>query len=190
MTQVPTAPPPATSPEYKPHHAAGSPRPPRRRWFLRPWFVGLLGFILGALIIGGTARSTKTVVKTVPGPTVTKNVPGPTGVQKVPGPTVTKKVPVPGPTVTKQVPAPAPAQPASFSDGTYVIGTDIQPGVYKTSGPDSTNIVGSCYWARLASLDTSNINHNNNISGPTTIQLQSGDKALELSGGCNWHKVG
>jgi hypothetical protein len=43
------------------------------------------------------------------------------------------KVPVPGPvrTVTKSVPQTY----TTLSDGTYVVGTDIQPGVYKTCRP-------------------------------------------------------
>jgi ABC-type Fe3+-hydroxamate transport system substrate-binding protein len=96
------------------------------------------------------------------------------------------KVPVPGPTktVTKSVPQTY----TTLSDGTYVVGTDIQPGVYKTAGPGSSAIANTCYWAVLNSLNTTDIADNGNISGPTTIQVDG--KALELSGGCTWAKIG
>ena len=183
---------PPTPPPYQPQQPSRAPRP---RWYRRGWVLGIAGLAVGLTI--GAAGSGGTTTKTVAGPTVT--TPGPTVTQqvKVPGPTVSQKVTVkvPGPTVTKvvtkKVPAQAPAPAASYSDGTYVVGADIQPGVYKTTGPGSTNILDSCYWARLANLsgDLDSINANDNISGPTTIQLQSGDKALELSGGCTWHKI-
>jgi hypothetical protein len=37
-----------------------------------------------------------------------------------------------------------PAGGHAFSDGSYVVGTDIQPGTYRASGG------GSCYWERLS----------------------------------------
>ena len=93
---------------------------------------------------------------------------------------------MPGPTktVTKAVPQTY----TTLSDGTYVVGTDIQPGIYKTAGPGSSAITDSCYWAVLNSLNTHDIADNGNISGPTTIQVDG--KALELSGGCTWAKIG
>jgi hypothetical protein len=164
------------------------------RWYQKRWLVALIALIVGAAIAGSAAASAnKTKIQQVAGPTVTQQVPGPTVTQQVPGPTVTKKVP--GPTVTKKVPGPTvtvtPGAASSFSDGTYVVGTDIQPGVYKTSGPASSGALDTCYWARLATLDGSldSINANNNISGPTTVQVNSGDKAFEVSGGCSWSKI-
>lgn len=47
---------------------------------------------------------------------------------------------------TEPSPAPAPVPKTSIdADGTYAIGTELQPGVYKSAGP----IEGSaCYWKR------------------------------------------
>jgi hypothetical protein len=59
--------------------------------------------------------------------------------------------------------------------GTYVVGEDIQPGTYRGEASPG------CYWARLASLDTSDIIDNQNADGPVVIEVLPSDKALELS---------
>lgn len=69
------------------------------------------------------------------------------------------------------------------ADGVYVIGKDIASGVYHTTGGNQ------CYYATLASTDTSNINDNNNFNGPETVDV-SGAYAFQISGGCTWVKVG
>jgi len=127
--------------------------------------------------VGTTKQHTSTLTAT----TTITTTPMPTVTTKV---TVTKKVPGPTRVVTKKVPQTY----TQFGDGTYVIGTDIRPGVYKTAGPGSTSVMDSCYWAVLNTLDTNNIKDNGNINGPTTIQANG--KALEVSGGCTWAKIG
>jgi hypothetical protein len=67
------------------------------------------------------------------------------------------------------------------------VGTDIQAGVYKTNGQGN---LCRCYWSRLASLNTQDILDNGIASGPTTIRVQPSDKALEVSGGCSWSRIG
>lgn len=81
-----------------------------------------------------------------------------------------------------------PPPPASISDGTYVLGTDIVPGRYHTTG-GGDNIAG-CYYARLGSLDTSNIIANDLSQGPMTVDVQASDTAVEFKGGCQWTKIG
>ena len=71
--------------------------------------------------------------------------------------------------------------------GLYVVGTDIAPGTYHTTGDDGG---GDCYWARLASTDTTNIIDNNNTTGPSTITIYSSDRAFQTEGCADWHKVG
>jgi hypothetical protein len=75
-----------------------------------------------------------------------------------------------------------------------VVGTDIQPGQYKTNGPPPENKIGNstlpCSWARLSSLNTNDIIDAGLASGPTTIQVQASDKALQTQGGCTWTKIG
>lgn len=190
----------------------GPPTPPRRRRsavkIVGICVGGVVALLLGIGIIGAAFGTPKTTTQTrtvAANPAVvtatatrTELVPGPltttiTTVQvPAPGPAVTStavtRVPVPGPTRTVQVRVTyTPPVAAAFGDGTQVVGTDIQPGVYHSDGHGD---LGSCYWARLKSLTTSDIIDNGNISGPTTIQVQSGDKALETSGGCTWSKTG
>jgi hypothetical protein len=108
-------------------------------------------------------------------------------------------------TATGPAPAPAPAQelaaapeapPAptgpvtSFSDGTYVVGTDIVAGTYHTTGPAS-NGSGLCYWER--EKDTSgnfdSIIANDLGHGPATVTISSSDGAFKTSGCNTWTKV-
>ena len=165
---------------------AQPPVKPRTRVPVWAWVViGVLALAVIGLGVGVTTNKTKAV----PGPVTTQTA---TATVTTTPPTATVfrtqqvKVPVPGPvkTVTKSVPQTY----TTLSDGTYVVGTDIQPGIYKTAGPGSTAITDSCYWAVLNSLNTQDIADNGNISGPTTIQVNG--KALELSGGCTWARIG
>jgi hypothetical protein len=101
-----------------------------------------------------------------------------------------------GPTVEQQsasIPeaAPVPTGPVtSFSDGTYVVGTDVVAGTYHTTGPASDGS-GLCYWER--EKDTSgnpdSIIANDVGRGPTTVTISGSDVAFKTSG-CNmWTKV-
>ena len=84
------------------------------------------------------------------------------------------------PSVTSvNVAAPTQTGPKSVidQDGTYLVGVDIQPGMYRTSGGSQ------CYWARLSSLDTSDIIDNHNSSGPQVIEILPTDRAF-LSQNC------
>lgn len=66
-----------------------------------------------------------------------------------------------------------------FGDGTYIVGQDIQPGTYRTRVAPNTD----CYYARLNSLNTSDILANNNTFAPAVITINSSDKAF-ISQGC------
>jgi multidrug efflux pump subunit AcrA (membrane-fusion protein) len=73
-------------------------------------------------------------------------------------------------------------------DGVYVVGKDIPPGTYHTSGaPTGGSPGGECYFATLSSTNTSAIIDNNNFNGPETVNL-AGAYALQISGGCTWSK--
>jgi hypothetical protein len=77
----------------------------------------------------------------------------------------------------------------SFGPGTYVVGTDIVAGTYKTTGSSSSV---PCYWARLrnTSGEFSAIIANGDPSGPTTVTISKSDGAFETSGCNTWQKVG
>lgn len=84
------------------------------------------------------------------------------------------------------------AQPAdSVGDGTYLVGTDIKAGQYKTDGPDPKAVIPNCYSARMKdnSGAITSIIANNNSAGPDRVTVSSGEY-LQLSGGCTWNLVG
>ncbi|TXK36315.1 hypothetical protein FR742_40245 [Nonomuraea sp. C10] len=72
-------------------------------------------------------------------------------------------------------------------DGQYLVGEDIKPGTYKTSGTDSF----TCYWARLkdASGEFGAIIANGNVSGQTRVTLKKGEY-FETKGCQDWKRVG
>lgn len=89
--------------------------------------------------------------------------------------TYTSTAPAPAPvTITKGPPPPA----AQFSDGLYLVGTDINPGEYKSDGPASGDM---CYWARLRDSAGSDIIANNLTEGPTRVTAVKGEY-LEVNG--------
>jgi hypothetical protein len=77
---------------------------------------------------------------------------------------------------------------AISSDGVYVVGHDIKPGTWHTSG-DGGQGGSACYFATLNSLNTSDIIDNNNFDGPETVSV-SGAYAFEISGPCTWYRTG
>lgn len=86
------------------------------------------------------------------------------------------------------IPSPPPGQPKTTFDGngTYQVGVDVAPGVYRSAG----TVPGgqTCYWARLKSLSTSDIINNNLGEGPQVVELKPTDKAF-LTEHCQpWQK--
>jgi hypothetical protein len=75
---------------------------------------------------------------------------------------------------------------SSFSgDGNYIVGTDIQPGTYRTRVPS-----GNCYYARLSGFGGSNgdILANTNTDGPAVITIAPTDKGFQTSSCGTWTK--
>jgi hypothetical protein len=68
--------------------------------------------------------------------------------------------------------------------GTFVVGDDIKPGTYRAAAHPG------CYWARLNSLDTSDIADNDNADGPVVVQILPTDKAFQASDCASFHKAG
>ncbi len=73
----------------------------------------------------------------------------------------------------------------SFGDGMYIIGTDIQPGTYKSSGQSG------CYYARLRGLGgtTDDIIANENTDAPAIVTIAATDKGFESRNCGTWTKV-
>jgi hypothetical protein len=98
------------------------------------------------------------------------------------------------PVITKTVtvtypPPPAPMPKTTMdTDGTYRVGTDIVQGTYR-SGGKSAEGESDCYWARLNSLNPTDIISNNIGNGPQVVSLHSSDKAF-LTHSCQpWQKT-
>lgn len=156
--------PPQQPPPYMPPPAA-APRKPKR-W---PWILGIIGALLLGIIIG--------------------NAGNPNSGSNSARETVTVRVPADAATGAETAPAPAQAGPAtSMGNGTYQVGVDVQPGQYKTAGPESSL---PCYWARLKddSGQFDAIIANGTPQGPGSVTINDGE-FVELSGGCTWNKVG
>jgi hypothetical protein len=70
-----------------------------------------------------------------------------------------------------------------FGEGTFIVGTDMRPGTYRSSEGDG------CYWARLSGFtgSFSQIIANNFLSGGhATVTIKSGDKGFTSSSCGEW----
>ena len=107
-------------------------------------------------------------------------------------PTVTETVTEAAPEPEAVEPPPAEETKAdnTISDGIYLVGEDIPAGTYKTQGPESSDILDSCYFERSKndSGDLEAILDNDNLTGPGRTTVSKG-QLLTLSGGCEWTKV-
>lgn len=76
------------------------------------------------------------------------------------------------------------ASQTSFDDGMYIVGTDIQPGTYKSSGQSG------CYYARLSGFSntTDDILANNNTDTPAIVTISPGDKGFQSNNCGTWTK--
>ena len=75
--------------------------------------------------------------------------------------------------------SPITASRTAFDSGTYVVGTDIAPGTYRSAGGDG------CYWARLTGFGGTlpEVIANTNATGPTVVTIAASDGGF-TSNGC------
>jgi hypothetical protein len=73
----------------------------------------------------------------------------------------------------------------TFDDGMYIVGTDIQPGTYKSIG------ASGCYYARLSGFTGTfdSIIANNNTDAPAIITIAASDKGFESTRCGTWTKL-
>jgi hypothetical protein len=65
-------------------------------------------------------------------------------------------------------------------EGTHLVGTDIQPGIYVGLAGD--DLLASCYWARLSNLTgEDDILANDNAVGLYYVEILPGDKAFNTA---------
>ena len=83
-----------------------------------------------------------------------------------------------------------PAQPAStFGGGTWLVNNEILPGRYQSTGPEPDDF--GCYWERRSSVrgDLDSIIANDNVEGPTVVDISASDFAFKSSGCGTWTLV-
>ena len=77
------------------------------------------------------------------------------------------------------------------SDGTYIVGTDAQPGTYKSS-PTHALSYPYCTWERLSNL-TGTLDGTiaiENAPGQTSVTIERSDVAFKTNGCKPWERVG
>ena len=82
-----------------------------------------------------------------------------------------------------------PPPPTEYQNGTYTVGSEIQPGLYKADAGSSY-----CAWFRKskvgAGLTEAIIDWGNSNGGPLTVQIEPSDKAFLIQGDCTFHRAG
>jgi hypothetical protein len=182
MSDQPTTPQPAYPP------AEQQPSAPKRR---RPigWIVAL---VATAVVFGscglavGAGGDTETVAADAsdPAPTVTETVTQ-GGAESIVEVTVTETAAAPAPE-----PAPEPEAPAAaFSDGQYIIGTDVTPGRYRTVLP-AEETGGFCY-ADIQNGEGNFLAQEVRDAGQTILDVPDVAGAILSTQGCgDWEAVG
>lgn len=98
--------------------------------------------------------------------------------------------------VTSDPSAGAPDDPVTSNPGdplasmrTLVVGVDIQPGTYRTTGPAGGT--GQCYWARMNSTtgDIGDVIDAGMPSGPATVTIAATDKSFQTAGCGEWTRA-
>jgi hypothetical protein len=135
--------------------------------------LGVLFVVLVASIIGG-------IVASGGGDTPSGKTTG-TGTEGV-NPPSSKK--------TEDMPSREAPGKTTYGDGTYLVGVEIDPGTYKTTGPDKDSVIPMCYWERAKndSGELGSIIANHNSEGPDRVTVKAGE-TVKFSGDCKWTEV-
>jgi len=168
---------------YYPPPMMPAPTPRRLAWWQRGWAVAGIGVL--ALLIGagagagagkGDTKTSTVAAGTVTARPVISTMRVTATRTRTLRPVIRRVVATRTRVITETyTPPPKPA----FSDGTYKVGVDINPGEYRTAGG------GECYWQVSSDAGGNNILNNNNFSGPAYVNVSSG-QYLEVDGGCDW----
>jgi hypothetical protein len=119
--------------------------------------------------------------RTVPGPTVTAYV-TPEALTYTVTEQPTRVIATHTRTVTVVYTPPPPKQ---IGNGTYVVGSDIQPGTYHAAGGQ-----GYCAWIRASDKSGSSIiDLGNTNGGPLTVVVEPSDGSLVIQGTCTFGRV-
>lgn len=142
------------------------------RWPLWPWLV--------LTVAGVVVTAVAAIVGTVAGSDSSENTPPATPRITVTATQFETK------TITQTVTAtPPPGPVAEFSDGLFQVGQDVQPGTYRTQGPNGKN-AGGCYWTRTAPSGA--VIQNGVVNEPGTISVKSGE-SIDSAGCLPWRRL-
>lgn len=145
---------------------------PGHRWPLWPWLV--------LTVAGVVVTAVAAIVGTVAGSNTTEDAPPATPRVTITATEFQTK------TITQTVTAPPPSGPlAEFSDGLFRVGQDVQPGTYKTAGPNGSN-AGGCYWSR--SGPTGTVIQNGVVNEAGTITVRTGE-SIDTAGCLPWRRA-
>lgn len=75
---------------------------------------------------------------------------------------------------------------SSFGDGTYIVGTDIQPGTYRSSGQTG------CYWEREKNFlgNLGSILANDNTDSTAIVTIDASDEGFKSKDCGTWTPTG
>ncbi|MGH3694189.1 MAG: hypothetical protein ACRDRX_09460 [Pseudonocardiaceae bacterium] len=157
---------------------------PAGRTFPKPrWSSGATVLALIIAIVANLAVIAVIASRTDPTPVITARPPALTLPGVLPAP--------PAPAVSP-APATSPALPSTlattFGEGRFVVGTDIAPGTYQTTGKSGRS---DCYWERLKDTNgtTASIIDNDLAPGPATVTIDQTDGAFQTRWCRTWTKV-
>jgi hypothetical protein len=183
----------------------GAPSKPKRAWWKARWvpIVGaaILGIIVGSAG-GGSGQSSTSA--SAPAKTVTVTAPAPPAVTSVKPATADEQAAIDAKNMQADQRSTALDQRESAvaarekavgsteatiaantipGDGTFLVGKDVKPGTYRTTGPKSGS---SCYWQRSGDASGTNIIANDNIAGAAVVEIKSSDVAFKTSRCAAW----
>ncbi len=143
-----------------------------RRWPLWPWLV----LTVAGIVVTAVAAIVGTVAGSEPNE---GEPPAATRVTVTATQFETK-------TVTETVTASPPAGPRSeFTDGLFEVGIDVQPGTYRTEGPDGSNS-GGCYWSRSSARG--DVIDNGVVNEPGSVTVRPGER-IDSAGCLPWKRA-
>jgi hypothetical protein len=145
---------------------------PGHRWPLWPWLV--------LTVAGVVVTAVAAIVGTVAGSDSSEDTPPATPRVTITATQFETK------TETRTVTATPPAGPlAEFSDGLFRVGPDVQPGTYKTEGPNGKN-AGGCYWSRTAPGGA--VIQNGVVNDTGTVTVRAGE-SIDSAGCLPWRRT-
>jgi hypothetical protein len=144
-----------------------------RRWLT---LVAVLALIAAGLACGESSDDEDQLVRTLAAPTDTPTQEGEPEAEPTAEIEPTSVPPTPTPTPIP--PTPTPEIEGLVPEGTSLVGTDIEPGIYV--GLAGESMMDSCYWERLSNLsgDMDAIIANGNAIGLFYVEVLETDRAL------------